>query len=62
MYNYIGWYNKARAYTLIGNSERAIKNLKKAIKLNCEESRSFAITDPDFDSLRENKKFQLLLE
>ncbi|MEH2243247.1 tetratricopeptide repeat protein [Nostoc sp.] len=60
--NHIALYNKARSYALIGNSIRAIKNLKSAIKLNFEEIKNTAKIDPYFDTLRKNKKFQLLIE
>ena len=54
------WYNKARCYALQENVDLAVENLKQAISLN-PEYREMAKTDPDFNSIREDERFQALL-
>ncbi|MBD2430490.1 tetratricopeptide repeat protein [Fischerella sp. FACHB-380] len=55
------WYNKACCYALQVNIEQAIENLQKAIILN-PECREMAKTDSDFDSIRDDERFQELIE
>ena len=59
--NYLSWYNKACYYALQGNIEQAIKTLQQAININPEKSLNMAKTDSDFDSLREDERFQALI-
>jgi tetratricopeptide (TPR) repeat protein len=56
------WYNKACCYALQGNVDLAIENLQQAIKLNPDEYREMAKTDSDFDSIREDQRFQALID
>jgi tetratricopeptide (TPR) repeat protein len=56
------WYNKACSYALQVNIEQALENLQKAINLNPDEYRKMAKTDSDFDAIRENERFQALIE
>ncbi len=55
------WYNLACCHALQGNSDRAIAELEKAIKLN-PQFKDSAKNDSDFASLSEQKNFQKLLE
>ena len=55
------WYNKACCYALQGNVEQAIENLQQAINLSPDECREMAKTDSDFDSIREDERFQALV-
>ncbi len=50
-----------QAYALQGNIEQAIANLQKAISLN-PEYREKAKTNSDFDSIREDERFQALIQ
>jgi tetratricopeptide (TPR) repeat protein len=54
-------YNQACCYALQGDIVRAIENLQKAIDLN-PEKREEAKSDSDFDRIRQEKQFQLLIE
>ncbi|MGI8503877.1 MAG: TPR end-of-group domain-containing protein, partial [Hassallia sp.] len=56
------FYNKARCYALQGNIEQAIENLQVAINLNPEKCGEWAKTDSDFDSIREDERFQVLIQ
>ncbi|GBE93901.1 tetratricopeptide repeat protein [Nostoc cycadae] len=56
-----GYYGKACCYSLQGNIELAIENLQKAININSFRCRREAKTNPDFDSIREDARFQALL-
>ncbi len=56
------WYNKACCYALQGNVEQAIENLQQAITLNPQQYREMAKTDPDFDKIREEKRFIAVLK
>ena len=60
--NYQAWYNKALCYALQGNVDLAIDNLQQAINLNPDECREKAKTDSIFDSIREDQRFQALIE
>ncbi|MEH2372102.1 TPR end-of-group domain-containing protein [Nostoc sp.] len=56
------WYNKACYYALKGNIEQALENLQQAINLNPDEYREMAKTDSDFDGIREDERFQALIQ
>jgi Flp pilus assembly protein TadD len=55
------WYNKACCYALKGDHEDAISSLSHAIELNPEKYREMAKNNSDFDSIRENERFQALV-
>ncbi len=55
------WYNKACCYALQGNIDLAIENLEKAINLNPDKYPEMAKTDSDFDSIRQDPRFQTLI-
>ena len=59
---YEAWYNKACCYALQGNIELAIENLKQAINLNPEKCPKIAKNDSDFDNIREDERFQALIQ
>jgi tetratricopeptide (TPR) repeat protein len=56
------WYNKAACYALQGNVEQALENLQQAINLNPDTYRELPKTDSDFDSIREDDRFQALIQ
>ena len=56
------WYNKACYYALKGNIEQVLENLQQAINLNPDEYRKMAKTDSDFDGIREDERFQALIQ
>ncbi|MEH2054633.1 MAG: tetratricopeptide repeat protein [Nostoc sp.] len=56
------WYNKASCYALQGNIEQALENLQQAINLSHEKYREIAKSDSDFDSIREDERFQALIQ
>ena len=56
------WYNKAGCYALHGNVDQAIENLQQAINLNPDECREWAKTNSDFDRIREDERFQALIQ
>lgn len=55
------YYNKACSYGLQGNVDQAIQNLEKAIKLAPNKYKKLAKTDTDFNKVRNDKKFQQLI-
>ncbi|NET71052.1 MAG: tetratricopeptide repeat protein [Sphaerospermopsis sp. SIO1G2] len=55
------WYNKACIYALQSKIELAIENLQTAINLHPDEYREMAKTDSDFDGIREDERFQVLI-
>jgi len=57
----IGWYSKACCYSLQGNIELVIKNLKWTVELD-SKYREIAKTDSSFDGIREDERFQQLLD
>ncbi|MEH2395083.1 MAG: tetratricopeptide repeat protein [Nostoc sp.] len=56
------FYNKACYYALKGNIEQALENLQQAINLSPDECREWAKTDSSFDSIREDERFQALIQ
>ncbi|MGM3305392.1 tetratricopeptide repeat protein [Anabaena sp. WFMT] len=56
------WYNKACCYALHGHVMQAVENLQQAINLNPEEFRKMASSDHDFDLIREDIRFQALIQ
>jgi tetratricopeptide (TPR) repeat protein len=54
------WYNRACAYGDLGDVDKAIENLQTAINLDAKY-REMAKTDADFDSIRNDTRFQALL-
>lgn len=59
---HLAWYNKARCYALQSSVDLAIENLQQAIKLNPNKCRERAKTDSAFDSIREDDRFQALID
>jgi len=57
-----GYYSKACCYALQGDVDLAIENLQQAINLNPPRCRRVAKRDSDFDSIREDERFQALLQ
>ncbi len=57
-----GWYNKACCYALHGDIEQALENLQQAISLQPTEVLTRAKTDLDFDCIREDRRFQALMQ
>jgi tetratricopeptide (TPR) repeat protein len=55
------FYNKACCHAAQANVEGAIENLSRAIALAPDQYREMAKTDLDFDSIRENERFQALV-
>ncbi|WP_442937822.1 tetratricopeptide repeat protein [Nostoc sp.] len=56
------YYGKSCCYVLQGDIELTIENLQQAINLNPCRCRSEARTNPDFDSIRNDARFQALLQ
>ena len=56
-----GYYAKACYHALQGEVELAINNLQKAIDIAPRRSRTEAKHNPDFDSIRDDERFQNLL-
>ena len=56
------FYNKACCYALNGQVDSSIQNLQRAIALNPHKYREMAKTDSDFDSLRSDTRFQVLIQ
>ncbi|NEP45463.1 MAG: tetratricopeptide repeat protein [Okeania sp. SIO2H7] len=54
-------YNIACALALQGHLEAALENLQRAIELDPEKYREIAKTDSDFDSIRDDERFQSLI-
>ncbi|MBW4622777.1 MAG: tetratricopeptide repeat protein [Cyanosarcina radialis HA8281-LM2] len=53
-------YHRAKCYALWGKVDEAIKNLQQAIALRAKY-RKKANTDPDFDTIRDDDRFQKLV-
>jgi superkiller protein 3 len=47
---------------LQGNIDLAIAKLEQTINLNPDKYREMAKTDSDFDSIREDRRFQALID
>ncbi|NJP10063.1 MAG: tetratricopeptide repeat protein [Leptolyngbyaceae cyanobacterium RU_5_1] len=60
-HDHYAWYNKARCCAQWGKTEAAIESLRRAIELN-PECREWTKTEADFDGIREDERFQALLE
>ncbi len=56
------FYNRACAHSLSQNPEAALQDLATAIRLAPEHYRKLAQTDSDFDGMRDDPKFQALLQ
>jgi tetratricopeptide (TPR) repeat protein len=56
-----GYYAKAGYYALQGEVEQAVDNLQKAIDIKPRLSRREAKCNPDFDSIRDDKRFRALV-
>jgi Uma2 family endonuclease/Flp pilus assembly protein TadD len=56
------FYNKACCYALQGDVEQALENLQQAIRLSPDEYREMAKAESDFDSIREDERFQALIQ
>ena len=54
------YYALAATEVCLGNSEKALKHLKRAIEIR-EDNRFFARNDPDFGSLTKSQEFQDLV-
>jgi tetratricopeptide (TPR) repeat protein len=54
------WFNRACTYALINEADKAIADLRKAIALD-PTLRNEAETDPEFDAIRNDDRFQQLL-
>ena len=54
------WYNKACTYALQDQTDLALQNLEKAIILN-QKYRNMAKEDSDFDRIRQDSRFQKLI-
>lgn len=59
---HLAWYNKACCYALQGNIEKALENLQKAMNLSHEKCCEWVKSDSDFDSIRQNERFQTLIQ
>jgi tetratricopeptide (TPR) repeat protein len=57
---HVAWYNRACAYGVLGNIDAALENLHTAINLD-SEYREMPKTDTDFDSIRNDARFQDLI-
>jgi hypothetical protein len=56
------YYNKACSYALQSRGNLAIQSLRKAVKLFPDKYLKLARIDADFDSVRDNKNFQELVQ
>ncbi|MBD0389988.1 MAG: tetratricopeptide repeat protein, partial [Nostoc sp. C3-bin3] len=54
------YYNKACAYSLKKEIKAASENLQRAIDLDAKY-RKYALTDSDFDNIRQDKQFRVLI-
>jgi tetratricopeptide (TPR) repeat protein len=58
---YLAWFSKSRCYALQGNNDLAIESLQEAIHLNSDKCKEAAKTDPSFDRVREDERFNQLI-
>ncbi|MEM8720470.1 MAG: tetratricopeptide repeat protein [Cyanobacteria bacterium P01_G01_bin.39] len=58
---YQAWYNKAASYASQNDIDSALKNLKQAFSLN-PQLREYIKTDPAFDAIRNEQRFEDLIE
>lgn len=56
------WYNKACCYAIQGDVEGAIESLQQAIGQNQTTYLNLAQTDPDFDPIRQDPRFQRIIQ
>jgi tetratricopeptide (TPR) repeat protein len=56
-----GFFNAACLEARVGDKERAIEYLTKAVELEPERAPEFAKTDSDFDSIRNDERFRSLV-
>lgn len=57
-----GYFNAACLEARLGERERAFEYLERSLELEPEQTREFAKTDSDFDSVRDDPRFVTLLE
>jgi len=57
-----GYFNAACIEARAGDKEQALAYLERAVELEPEEARKSAKKDPDFDSIRDDRRFLALLE
>ena len=55
------FYNKACCYAVQGKIQEALENLENAVSLKPEQFTQMAKADPDFDRIREDARFQALI-
>lgn len=55
------WYNRACVYSIKGEKEKALSDLKKAIELD-KSNKEKAKKDEAFKNLREDEDFKKLVE
>ncbi|MGI2901874.1 tetratricopeptide repeat protein [Tolypothrix sp. VBCCA 56010] len=56
------YHHKARCHALQGNHDLALESLQQAINLKVDKHRELAKTNPDFDILRQDDRFQKLIK
>ncbi|MDF5729100.1 MAG: tetratricopeptide repeat protein [Rhizonema sp. PD38] len=56
------WYNKVCCYGLQRNVDKAVENLRQAIKLNRYRYQQMAMSNSDFENIRGSEQFQTLVE
>lgn len=57
-----GHFNAACLEARVGDKERAIEHFQRAVELEPEQTRDYAKTDSDFDSIRDDPRFVATLE
>ena len=60
--SYLIWYNKACAYALQGNLKLTLESLQQSIQIDPVECRRLAKADSDFDNIRQDPRFQALMQ